>query len=183
MCGVDSFNFPPTITKLVYNILGNIHFILLLHPVSELFLFTFPRKDPPVYKSFTSTILETSLITLILQSCTLDLSFFIDSFILVWRHAQVWLHIKNKQEERFHALSIVAFFLCSLVCVTHSVVSDSATPRTIAHQAPLSMGFSRQEYWSRLPFPSPGDLPDLGIEPGSCTAGRFFTVWTTRHWQ
>ena len=34
-------------------------------------------------------------------------------------------------------------------------------------QAPLSMGFSRQEYWSRLPFPSPGDLPDPGIEPGS----------------
>ena len=35
------------------------------------------------------------------------------------------------------------------------------------HQAPLSMGFSRQEYWSGLPFPSPGDLPDPGIEPGS----------------
>ena len=41
------------------------------------------------------------------------------------------------------------------------------TPRTIAHQAPLSMGFSRQEYWSRLPFPSPRDLPDPGVEPGS----------------
>ena len=41
------------------------------------------------------------------------------------------------------------------------------TPQTVAHQAPLSMGFSRQEYWSRLPFPSPGDLPNLGIEPGS----------------
>ena len=37
----------------------------------------------------------------------------------------------------------------------------------VAHQAPLSMGFSRQEYWSGLPFPSPGDLPDLGIEPRS----------------
>ena len=37
----------------------------------------------------------------------------------------------------------------------------------IAHQAPPSMGFSRQEYWSGLPFPSPGDLPDSGIEPGS----------------
>ena len=41
------------------------------------------------------------------------------------------------------------------------------TPRTVAYQAPLSMGFSRQEHWSRLPFPSPGDLPELGIEPGS----------------
>ena len=42
-----------------------------------------------------------------------------------------------------------------------------ATPWTVAHQAPLSMGFSRQEYWSGLPFPSPGDLPNPGIEPRS----------------
>ena len=42
-----------------------------------------------------------------------------------------------------------------------------ATPWTIAHQAPLSMEFSRQEYWSGLPFPSPGDLPDPGIKPAS----------------
>ena len=39
------------------------------------------------------------------------------------------------------------------------------TPWTVAHQAPPSMGFSTQEYWSELPFPSPGDLPDPGIEP------------------
>ena len=42
-----------------------------------------------------------------------------------------------------------------------------ATPWTVACQAPLSMGFSRQEYWRRLPFHSPGDLPDPGIEPWS----------------
>ena len=42
-----------------------------------------------------------------------------------------------------------------------------ATPWTVAYQALLSMGFSRQESWSGLPFPSPGDLPDPGIEPGS----------------
>ena len=42
-----------------------------------------------------------------------------------------------------------------------------ATPWTVAYQAPQSVGFSRQECWSRLPFPSPGDLPDPGIEPGS----------------
>jgi len=42
-----------------------------------------------------------------------------------------------------------------------------ATPWTVGHQAPLSMEFSRQEYWSGLPFPSPGFLPDSGIEPGS----------------
>ena len=46
-------------------------------------------------------------------------------------------------------------------------MSDSfATPWTVAYQAPPSMGFSRQEYWSVLPFPSPGDLLDPGIEPG-----------------
>ena len=56
-------------------------------------------------------------------------------------------------------------------------MSDSATPWTVAYQAPLSMGFSRQEYWSGLPFPSPGDLPSPGIEPVSpALAGRFFTT-------
>ena len=45
-------------------------------------------------------------------------------------------------------------------------MSDSCDPRIVAHQAPPSMGFSRQEYWSGLPFPSPGDHPNPGIEPG-----------------
>ena len=50
----------------------------------------------------------------------------------------------------------------------------------IAHQAPLSTGFSRQEYWGGLPFPPPGDLPDPGIEPMSpALAGRFFTITDT----
>ena len=48
-----------------------------------------------------------------------------------------------------------------------SCVRFFAAPLTIAHQTPPSMEFSRQEYWSGLPFPSPGDLPDPGIEPGS----------------
>ena len=48
-----------------------------------------------------------------------------------------------------------------------SCVRLFATPWTVAYQASPSMGFSRQEYWSGLPFPSPGDLPDPGIEPGS----------------
>ena len=46
-------------------------------------------------------------------------------------------------------------------------MSDSATPWTVAYQAPLSMAFPRQEYWSGWPSPSPGNLPDPGIEPGS----------------
>ena len=50
-------------------------------------------------------------------------------------------------------------------------------PTTVARQAPLSMGFSRQEYWSGLPCPPPGDLPDPGIETQvSSTAGGFFTL-------
>ena len=50
------------------------------------------------------------------------------------------------------------------------------TPQTVAHLAPQSMEFSRQEYWSGLPFPSPGDLPSLGIETQvSCIAGRCFS--------
>ena len=52
--------------------------------------------------------------------------------------------------------------------VSHSVASDSfATPWTVARQAPLSMEFSRQEHWSGLPFPFPGDHPDPGIKPRS----------------
>ena len=52
-----------------------------------------------------------------------------------------------------------------------------ASPRTVAHQVPLSMRFFRQEYWSGLPFPSPGDRPDLETEPTSpALAGRFFTT-------
>ena len=48
-----------------------------------------------------------------------------------------------------------------------------ATPWTVAHQAPLSMEFSRQQYWSGLPFPPLGDLPDSGIEPPSLTSLAF----------
>ena len=59
-------------------------------------------------------------------------------------------------------------------------MSDSATPWIVVCQAPLSMGFSRQKYWSRLPLPPPGDLPNPGIKPtslsSSALAGGFFTT-------
>ena len=56
-------------------------------------------------------------------------------------------------------------------------MSNSETPWTVAHQARLCMGFSKQEYWSGLPFPSPGDLPNPGIEPMSpALAGGFFSA-------
>ena len=62
--------------------------------------------------------------------------------------------------------------MCSLSCV-----QLFAMPWTKAHQALLSMGFPRQEYWSGLPFPSPGDLPVSGSQPMSQDlAGRFFTA-------
>ena len=69
------------------------------------------------------------------------------------------------------------------MCVSFSVVSTLATPWTVAHQAPLSMGFSRQEYWSGLPCPSPEDLPNPGIEAVTlkfpALAGLFLTTNAT----
>ena len=67
------------------------------------------------------------------------------------------------------------------VVVLCSVMSDTfATPWTVACQSPLSREFSRQQYWSGLLFPSPGDLPDPRVEPLSlvspASAGRFFTI-------
>ena len=68
--------------------------------------------------------------------------------------------------------------LANLVITRH--IQFYATPRTVACQTPLPLEFSRQEYWSRLPFPTPGDLRDTGIEPMSLTspalAGGFFTT-------
>ena len=79
------------------------------------------------------------------------------------------------------------FFICQrkrctlCVCMlSHPVMSNSETPWTAAHQTPLSMGFSRQEYWSGLPLPTPGDLPNPGIKPMTLAspelAGGFFTT-------
>ena len=71
------------------------------------------------------------------------------SYIPVLHNVYIWSLMKVKVKE---SLSRVRLF---------------ATPWTIAYQAPHSMGFSRQEYWSGLPFPSPGDLPEPGIKPES----------------
>ena len=75
------------------------------------------------------------------------------------------------------------FLFCSLT-KTMKVKVKSLSPVqlfttlwTVGHQAPASMGFPRQEYWSRLPFPSPGDLPNPGIEPlPPALGGGFFTT-------
>ena len=74
------------------------------------------------------------------------------------------------------------YTFCAFACKVPSAVSDSVRPYGLhtAHQAPLSMRFSREEYWKGLPFPSPGDLYHLGIEPMSLTSlalvGGFFTT-------
>ena len=74
-----------------------------------------------------------------------------------------------------------SFCSCVLSCFSH--VQFFATPWTVACQAPLSIGFSRQEYWSELPFSPPGDFPNPGIEPtplmSPALAGGFFTTSAT----
>ena len=78
--------------------------------------------------------------------------------------------MKLPSKETCYAFSEDLLFSCQ-------VVSNSATPRTAAQKAPLSMGFSWQEYWSGLPFPTAGDLSDPGIESAShALAGRFFSI-------
>ena len=78
---------------------------------------------------------------------------------------------------KYRASTVVCVGVCMCVVGGHSVVSSCAIPQTIACQAPLSMEFSRQEYWSGMPLSSPGDLPDSGTEPMSllspALAGRF----------
>ena len=72
--------------------------------------------------------------------------------------------------------------MCACVLSHFSFVQFFSTPWNVAHQAPLSMGFSRQEYWSGLPCPPPGDLPDPEIQPISlmyALAGGFFTINAT----
>ena len=91
---------------------------------------------------------------------------------LHWQ-ASPWLCIKHLSSTNFCNRDVCA--------LSHfSRVWFFATPWTVARQAPLSMGFPRQEYWSGLPFPPPADLPDPGIEPASlmspALAGGFFTT-------
>ena len=81
---------------------------------------------------------------------------------------------KSSISESLFNSTLLHFITCVCVCVcvcmhTHllSHVQLFATIWTVAHQAPLSVGFPRQEYWRGLPFPSPGDLPNTGIQPMS----------------
>ena len=98
------------------------------------------------------------------------------------KHLQMW----RGRWIYFQRLTIEQLFLGILsvcVCCRFSLVWFFVTLWTVAHQTPLSMGFSRQEYWSGLPCPPPGDLPNPGIEPMSlrspALAGKFFSASST----
>ena len=71
-------------------------------------------------------------------------------------------------------------WILSMYVLSRPVVSDSCHPKTLARQAPLSMGFSQQEYQSGLPFPSPGDFPPRNWTQISGIVGRLFTDWAIR---
>ena len=77
------------------------------------------------------------------------------------------MHLKNANPINLPADIPLAKVKVKVKSLSH--VRLFATPWTVAYQAPPSMGFSRQEYWSGLPFPSPGDLPNTVIDPGSPT--------------
>ena len=91
------------------------------------------------------------------------------------------IRLSKRNEVLTHATNERPLKIFSVCGQSLSHVPLFANPWTVARQAPLSMGSSRQEYWSRLPFPTPGDLPDPGIEPESLAspAGRFFTADAT----
>ena len=116
-------------------------------------------------------------------------------FLLRWTEREKNPRTKVKIKPQF-SLSDYLCVLCSVCCpwgckesdmtgqLTHTctVVSDSVMLWTVACQALQSTGFSRQEYWSGIPFPSPGNLPNPGIKPVSPVSSafqRFFTHWTT----
>ena len=96
------------------------------------------------------------------------------SFSLPYKYTHLlFFHDNNNKHHKivysfillFHYTVSSSIFIL-LKVFSHSVVSDFVTPWTVACQAPLFMEFSRQEYWSGQPFPSPGDRPDSGIKPG-----------------
>ena len=103
------------------------------------------------------------------------------NFILQLFLIQVW---SNLQMQSLQSGGQTNQITCMMWHMVMSEVAQSCSTRcdpyscgTVARQAPPSMGFSRQEYWSGLPFPSPGDLPDQGIKPNPpALAGRLFTT-------
>ena len=107
-------------------------------------------------------------------NCSCHLGSPSDLLFMKWKHMSMDLSENIHSNFVENSLKMLSRFSC---------VWLFGTPWTVAHQALLSMGFSRQEYWSGLPFPSPGDLLDTGMEPMSlmspALAGGFFTTCAT----
>ena len=91
----------------------------------------------------------------------------VHTVIFMKKRTFVWLDSTEMSVGKAPGTEFLAYCSLDIVLSHFSHVQLFVTPWTIAHQAPLSMGFSRQEYWSRLPFPPPGCLPNPGIEPAS----------------
>ena len=104
--------------------------------------------------------------------------------VYIYTHMCIYVHIHICVHIYIHTHTYTPMYMYTHIYCCGCLVTKSCptlvTPWFIAHQAPLPMGFPRQEYWSGLPFPSPGDLPSPGIEPASpALTGGFSTNSTT----
>ena len=131
-----------------------------------------PANTSPLSVSMNLTFLSTSCKWNHIVFVLLWLAYFIWHSVFkvhpCWSMCQNFLFLKR--------MSNIALYV--YVCSSLNYVWLFVTLWTVVHQVPLSMEFSRQEYWSELPCPSPGDLLDWTWV--SCLAGRFFTIWATR---
>ena len=148
--------FPPQKTPgLSHPICGLTHSIprVGLHQYNLSFLWV-PSKEHQSWPNHFSS-LPTWLLVYLSYSLVIQESFCQFPVRFQWELFHMWMYFWHIHER---AGELYGLLLChlNLKSVSHSVVSDFATPWTLVHQAPLSIGFSSQEYWSGLPFPSPG---------------------------
>ena len=150
-------------------------------PLCELPLFSLGRSEFPIWHSWITLqvhqtasekwVTKPTLMMMWLASETTDHK------ITKWRATQMESLVSFLIRRR-QIFSMLLDTYCAVL--SHSVMSDSATSWTVAHQAPLSMEFCSQEHWSGLPCPPPGDLPSPGIEPRSPVLLADFTSWAIR---
>ena len=142
------------------------------------------------YWSSVHPVLFMSIAAALLQTL-ITFSFLLNFNVLYIQESSQNSHIPlNQNSQLLTFYYICPTVPCSIYIYTHIIHIDKVhiymyinicNPWSIACQDPLSLEFSSQEYWSGLPFPSPGDLPDPGIKTRSpILQGRFFTIWSTR---
>ena len=165
-------------------------FLIVLHHLSE--------KDPIIYHCLMWCFIISS--RLFLLSCVFHkIYFLLFSVCHLWGEVYPYFFLWHGSFYfAFHISIFLLYFECIVFYAYIFIISVNwpcmlnhficvqlfVTLWTVAHQAPLSMGLSRQEYWSGLSFPPPGDRPNPGIKPASlmslALAGRFFTTSATR---